>query len=252
MKAEVWSFSSGKKEGEVDLAPRIFQAKINKTLIHQGIVGQLANRRQGTSSSKTRSEVHGTTKKPWAQKKTGRARAGSNKSPLWRGGGITFGPHPRSYRTEVPKKMRQRALFSVLSLLAGENKIFILKDIALDAYSTSTFLKSIKPLVSLDSRANNFRCIMVVTNKGSERDCYDYVRRSAANLPWIKLVHVGSLELKDMYYAGQLIFTKQAYDDFVASYKEKSKADHSEKKTDGAGESAGRPEKKEVGSPVAS
>lgn len=234
MKADIWSFSTGKKEGELDLAPRIFEAKINKTLIYQGIVGQLANRRQGTASSKTRSEVHGTTRKPWAQKKTGRARAGSNKSPLWRGGGITFGPHPRSYRTEIPKKMRQRALFSVLSLLASENKIFILKDISLKAYSTSTFFKSIDPLVSLNTRPNNFRCVMALTNKGADRDGYDYVRKSAANLPWLTLVHVGALELKDLYYASQLVFTNQAYEDFVGSYreksKEKSKVEKSEKK----------------------
>jgi large subunit ribosomal protein L4 len=128
-----------KKVAQVELNDAVFGAEVNDAVIYDVVKMQMAARRSGTSSTKTRSDVSGGGKKPWRQKGTGRARAGTSRSPIWRGGGIVFGPHPRDYSYSVPKKVRKKALISVLSMKRKEDKMLILKDFPMEKISTKIF-----------------------------------------------------------------------------------------------------------------
>lgn len=136
--ADVFNIEN-KKVAEVDLNDAVFGAEVNDAVIYDVVKMQLASRRSGTASTKTRSDVSGGGKKPWRQKGTGRARAGTTRSPIWRGGGIVFGPHPRDYSYSVPKKVRKKALISALSMKFKENKMVILKDFPMEKISTRAF-----------------------------------------------------------------------------------------------------------------
>jgi large subunit ribosomal protein L4 len=137
-----------KKVSQVDLNDAVFGAEVNEAIIYDVVKMQLASRRSGTASTKTRSDVRGGGKKPWRQKGTGRARAGTTRSPIWRGGGIVFGPHPRDYSYSIPKKVRKKAIMSALSMKFKENKILILKDFPMEKISTRIF-KGVFDLFSL-------------------------------------------------------------------------------------------------------
>ena len=137
-----------KKVSQVDLNDAVFGAEVNEAIIYDVVKMQLASRRSGTASTKTRSDVRGGGKKPWRQKGTGRARAGTTRSPIWRGGGIVFGPHPRDYSYSIPKKVRKKAIISALSMKFKENKMFILKDFPMEKISTRIF-KGVFDLFSL-------------------------------------------------------------------------------------------------------
>jgi len=128
-----------KKVSQVDLNDAVFGAEVNETIIYDVVKMQLASRRSGTASTKTRSDVSGGGKKPWRQKGTGRARAGTTRSPIWRGGGIVFGPHPRDYSYSIPKKVRKKAIISALSMKFKENKMLILKDFPMEKINTRIF-----------------------------------------------------------------------------------------------------------------
>jgi large subunit ribosomal protein L4 len=130
-----------KKVAEVELNDAVFGAEINEATIYEVVKMQLASRRSGTSATKTRGEVSGGGKKPWRQKGTGRARAGTSRSPIWRGGGIVFGPQPRDYSYSVPKKVRKNAMISALSLKVKEQKMTILRDFPMEKISTKAFQK---------------------------------------------------------------------------------------------------------------
>ena len=122
---------AGDKVGEIELRDDIFAAPINKTVMHQALVRQLANARRGTHKVKERGEVAGGGRKPWRQKGTGRARQGSTRAPQWRGGGIVFGPTPRSYEQKMPRKMRRVAMRSALSAKAGNEQLVVVQELAL-------------------------------------------------------------------------------------------------------------------------
>lgn len=128
-----------KKVAQVELNDAVFGAEVNEAVVYDVVRMQMAARRSGTSSTKTRSDVSGGGKKPWRQKGTGRARAGTTRSPIWRGGGIVFGPHPRDYSFSVSKKVRKKALISVLSMKHKEDKMLILKDFPMEKISTKAF-----------------------------------------------------------------------------------------------------------------
>ncbi len=130
-----------KKVAEVELNDAVFGAEINEATIHDVVKMQLASRRSGTSATKGRNDVSGGGKKPWRQKGTGRARAGTSRSPIWRGGGIVFGPQPRDYSYSVPKKVRKKALISVLSMKVKEEKMTVLKNFPMEKISTKAFQK---------------------------------------------------------------------------------------------------------------
>jgi large subunit ribosomal protein L4 len=127
------------KVSEIQLSDAVFGAEINETAIYEVVRMQMASKRRGTASTKVRREVSGGGKKPWRQKGTGRARAGTSRSLLWRGGGIIFGPHPRDYAYTVPKKVRKLALVSALSMKIKEERVLVLRDFPMDEIKTKKF-----------------------------------------------------------------------------------------------------------------
>ena len=145
--ADVFNIEN-KKVAQVDLNDSVFGAEVNEAIIYDVVKMQLASRRSGTASTKTRSDVSGGGKKPWRQKGTGRARAGTTRSPIWRGGGIVFGPHPRDFSYSIPKKIRKKAIICALSMKFKEKKMLILKEFPMEKISTRIF-KGVFDLFSL-------------------------------------------------------------------------------------------------------
>ena len=149
----------GKSVGKIELDKEIFNGEVNEPILHQVIRMYEANQRQGTASTKTRSDVHGGGKKPWKQKGTGRARAGTIRSPLWRGGGIVFGPHPRDYSYQVPKSVKRLALISSLNAKLNDKNMIVIDEIKLEKAKTKEIagvLRNLKaekkPLLVLEER----------------------------------------------------------------------------------------------------
>lgn len=145
MKAKLYQ-QDGTVKGDFELPEAVFGAKVNEHLMHQVVTQLQANQRQGTAKTKGRSEVSGGGRKPWRQKGTGRARAGSNTSPIWARGGKAHGPDPRDYYTNIPRKMKRLALTSALSSRAKDEKIIIIESISCDAPKTKTILAMLKAL----------------------------------------------------------------------------------------------------------
>ena len=143
----------GEEIKEIDLPEELFAAKISEASVHQAVVNQLANKRQGTQSAKTRAEVRGGGRKPWRQKGTGRARQGSIRSPQWKGGGVVFAPKPRDYSYKLPRSTRQAALRSVLTSKFEEGKLVVVDNITFDAPKTKDMVSfisnvgAVKPLI---------------------------------------------------------------------------------------------------------
>lgn len=152
----------GEKVGEMELSSEIFERKPNLNTIYEANKAYLANQRQGTASTKTRGEVSGSGRKPWRQKETGRARIGSIRSPLWKGGGVVFGPKPRNFKIRLPQKVRINALISSLVKKAQEKKLLIIDNMALKKAKTKMMAKTIsklglkKPLFILSERTFDF------------------------------------------------------------------------------------------------
>jgi large subunit ribosomal protein L4 len=177
---------TGDTVDEVELREDIFGLEPHEAVVHQAVVRQLANARLGTSNTKTRSDVSGGGRKPWRQKGTGRARQGSIRAPHWRKGGTVFGPHPRSYRKRMPRKMRRLALRSVLSAKAKDDGIVLLDDLSMGQPATQDLLSI---LDSLDVRTSAL--IML-----AERD--DNVEKSARNIPDVKTIRATCLNVIDI------------------------------------------------------
>ena len=167
------------KVSEIELSDAVFGVEINETAIYEVVKMQMASKRRGTASTKVRREVRGGGKKPWRQKGTGRARAGTNRSPLWRGGGIVFGPHPRNYSYTVPKKVKKLALVSALSMKVKEERVLILRDFPMNEIKTKKFKEVVdrfgwgKALVvvdkanpGLEQSSRNLRGIKMMRSEG--------------------------------------------------------------------------------------
>jgi len=187
----------GAKVGEVEIRDEIWNAEVKPYLMHDVVVMQLANRRRGTSSTKTRSDVSGGSKKPYRQKGTGRARAGSSTSPLWPGGGVVFGPHPKEYRLSLPKKVRKSALRSALSQRYQEENVKFLDKLALDGISTKGFNGMVK-LLKLT------KPLFVVAEKD------EAVEKSARNIPYVKILRAEGLNVYDIVRHDQFVVTLDA------------------------------------------
>ncbi len=177
---------AGETVGQVELSDIIFAAPVNIPLMHQAVARQLANARLGTHKVKGRSEVAGGGRKPWKQKGTGRARQGSTRAAQWRGGGIIFGPTPRSYRQLMPRKMRHAALCSALSVKAAEDKIVVLDQLALAEPKTREMAAVLQNL-AVDSTA-------LIVMPGQDW----VVERAASNLPAVKLLRANYLNIRDL------------------------------------------------------
>ncbi|MBI5029949.1 MAG: 50S ribosomal protein L4 [Chloroflexi bacterium] len=177
---------AGQEIGKTELNDNIFGIEPNTTVMHQALIRQLANARQGTSSTKTRGEVAGGGIKPFKQKGTGRARQGSTRSPQWRHGGIVFGPTPRKYTKKMPLKMRRLALRSALSTKAADGQIRVTEDWKLDAPKT-TEMENILGGLSLQSST------LILLSEANES-----VRKSAANISDVKTLRANYLNVRDL------------------------------------------------------
>jgi large subunit ribosomal protein L4 len=195
MKVDVFNME-GEKVGMVDLPAEIFEAPINVDLMHQAFQRQMANARLGTHDTKTRSEVSGGGRKPWRQKGTGRARQGSIRSPLWKGGGRVHTPHPRSYAQSMPLKMRRAALRSALSVKASESNIVVVDKLSLAEPKTRLMAQALNALVGEAS------ALILIPAKGPD---YEPVVRSARNLPDTKTLLASYVNIRDLLGYDKLV-----------------------------------------------
>jgi large subunit ribosomal protein L4 len=185
----------GEKIDTVELDDTVFGADIKEHLVHQAVVWQLAKRRAGTACTKTRGDVRGGGKKPWRQKGTGRARAGTNRSPIWTGGGTIFGPTPRSYEVSMPKKARKAALRSVLTARLQENRLTVVDKIELEAPKTKLFAEVCK-----DLGLEHDKAVFITAEKDeilirSSRNLYRYLSLPCAGLNVYDLLRFDRLVL---------------------------------------------------------
>jgi large subunit ribosomal protein L4 len=192
--------ADGKDGGKVELAESLFAAPINESLIHQAVVRQMAGRRLGTSDTLTRGQVNGGGKKPWRQKGTGRARQGTKTAPHWAGGGVVFGPHPRSYEQRLPAKMRRSALRGVLSAKQAEGALRVVEGFELDEIKTKTML----------ARLGGWNAEGKVLLVLAARD--ETVERSSRNLREVRVILADSLNVIDLLEADTVVFTREALD----------------------------------------
>ena len=197
MQVPVYSLD-GEVIKHIEISDRVFAVPFNQAVVHQAMVRQQANARQGTASTKTRGEVSGSTRKLYRQKHTGFARAGSRRSPLRRGGGIVFGPKPRSYRQAMPKKMRQLALRCVLSAKARDKELVVVEQLKFDEPGTKEMAQILAAL-GVDSSA------LIVT-----REAEANVVKSARNLPGIKTMPASLLNVVDILSCRTLLMTEAA------------------------------------------
>ena len=187
----------GQIVGDIELNESIFGVEINANAIHQVVVAQLANKRQGTQSAKTRAEVRGGGIKPWRQKGTGRARQGSIRSPQWIKGGIVFAPKPRDHRISVPKSMRRVAFKSALSSKVAENEMMVIDSLVFDSPSTKAMLEVLK---AFDAKKT-----LIVVDESNEN-----VYKSARNIPGVRVSPVNNLNVYDILKYEKFIVTKDA------------------------------------------
>ncbi|PIC85993.1 50S ribosomal protein L4 [Sporosarcina sp. P20a] len=189
---------TGSAVGDIELNDAIFGIEPNQAVLFEAIVQQQASLRQGNHKVKTRAEVAGGGRKPWRQKGTGRARQGSIRSPQWRGGGIVFGPSPRSYSYKMPKKVRRLALLSALSTKVAAEELIVLDNLAFDAPKTKSFVQVLEDL-SITKKA------LFVT-----ADQEETVALSAQNLRGISVVTASGINVLDLVGHDQLVMTKAA------------------------------------------
>ena len=199
MKATIYS-KTGKKKAEIVLNPKIYAARINQRLLELVKNAYAANLRHGTADTKTRKEVRGGGKKPWKQKGTGRARHGSIRSPIWKGGGTVFGPHPRSYFVALPKTMRKAAMVSALSLKGSQKNLILVEDTKLENAKTKSWIEVVKAL-PLDGK----RALCVV------KDFEQTLKRASANFKKIvEVVAAKDLNAYDILQREKLVIEEEA------------------------------------------
>jgi len=197
VKVDVYN-QEGKKAGKIELSETVFAVPFNEAVVHQALVMQLANGRQGTVDTKTRGEVARSTRKLFNQKHTGRARRGSAKSPVLRGGGVAFGPHQRSYRQSMPRKMRRLALKCVLSAKANSGELKVIDTFALDKPNTKEVFDMLVAL-GIDTS-------VLIATGGVE----EYVVKSARNLAGVRTLPANLLNVADVLSSQALLMTKAA------------------------------------------
>ncbi len=205
MEKKVFSIK-GEELKSLTLNDEVFNRDISEGAIYHAICNELANCRVGTACVKTRAEVKGTSKKPWKQKGTGRARAGRRRSPLWVGGGIVFGPRPRSYNYVLPRKLKQLAMKSILSLKAKEDRIKIVEDFSIESGKTRDLVTILKNLVS-DERT-------VIILKDDDR----MLKRAGANLPLVKFLAFNRLRAHDLFYGRNILMLESAVNQLNTFY----------------------------------
>ena len=195
----------GAQVGTIELSDSIFAVPVNEHLVHQAVVAQLANKRQGTQKAKTRSEVRGGGRKPWRQKGTGHARQGSTRAPQWTGGGIVFAPKPRDYSFKMNKKEKRIALLSALSSKVAESKIVVLDEFKLDEIKTKKFVEVMNNL-----KVENALVVLEGENKN--------VVLSGRNIPSVKVTATNEINTYDVLKYTTLVVTKAAVEKLEEVY----------------------------------
>jgi large subunit ribosomal protein L4 len=173
------------KVSEIELSDAVFDADINEAVLYEVVKMQLASKRRGTAATKERGDISGGGKKPWRQKGTGRARAGTTRSPLWRGGGTVFGPHPRNYAYKVPKKVRRKALASALTLKLRGNKVVILRDFPLEEIKTKRFQEVVERF--------GWDKVLFILDKS-----YPMLEKSSRNIKNVKMMRSEGINVYDL------------------------------------------------------
>jgi large subunit ribosomal protein L4 len=198
-KIAVYDIAGNPTGEEIELLDRVFAVPMNEAVVHQAVVMQLASRRQGNASTKTRGKVRGGGRKPWRQKGTGRARAGSIRSPLWVGGGTVFGPHPRSYKQSMPRKARRLAIRCALSDKVFAGDLVVVDGLAFGQPKTKDAIKMLGGLGAGAGKA------LIITN-GLDIN----VLKSARNIPGVKTLSNGFLNVYDLLDAQKVLLAKEA------------------------------------------
>ncbi|MCD4782405.1 MAG: 50S ribosomal protein L4 [Candidatus Eremiobacteraeota bacterium] len=188
----------GEKQGVISLSEDVFGLPANIPVLSQALIRQLANRRRGTASTKTRGEIRGGGRKPWRQKGTGRARHGSIRSPLWVGGAKAFGPKPRDFSQKMPKKMRRLALKSALSSKVSDKDMIAIDVLEFEAPKTKVFIEMMKNL-KLEEKA-----LFIIEQKNRS------LEKSASNIPGVKVITTDSINIHDLFKYKHLVMTKDA------------------------------------------
>ncbi len=189
---------AGQEISQIELRDDIFGIEPNKSVMHQALMRQNANARLGTHQTKTRGMVSGGGKKPWKQKGTGRARQGSTRAPHWKGGGVVFGPHPRSYEQKMPKKMRHLALKSALAAKAQENQIVVVDEIKLEDGKTRSMSRILTDLKAVPT------ALVLLPEANAE------IARAAHNLENVKTLRTSYLNIRDLLGYEKVIMSKAA------------------------------------------
>ena len=198
-KLSVYNMAGQATGEEIELNEEVFGVEFNEPVVHQAIVMQQANQRQGTSATKTRGMVRGGGRKPWRQKGTGHARVGSTRSPLWVGGGVTFGPQPRSYKKDMPRKARRLAIRCALSAKVAEGQLVIIDNIAFDDFKTKRTVEMLKTFEAEENKT------LIITNGENEN-----VELSARNLRKVTVINNGGLNCFDLLHNNKVFLDKNA------------------------------------------
>jgi len=188
----------GQSVGKIELDKEIFNGEVNEPILYQVVKMYEANQRQGTASTKTRSDVSGGGKKPWKQKGTGRARAGTTRSPLWRGGGKVFGPHPRDYSYSVPKSIKRLALISSLNAKLNDKNLVVIDEIKMEKAKTKEFAAVLRNLKADE------KPLIVLEDKN------DTVIRASRNIPELLLRDYRALNAYEVLKQQKLVLTRKA------------------------------------------
>jgi len=185
------------KVGEIELSDQIFNREIKEYLLHDMVRMQRAAKRAGTASTKTRKDVRGSSAKPWRQKGTGRARAGTRKSPIWRGGGVAFGPKPRDYSFKLNRKVKKQAVSMALSARFQEGNLVVLDDFTLEQIKTKDFINVMNTL--------DLSTALIVIDEDNEN-----LSKSSRNVNGFKVLNVGGLNVYDILLHGKLVLLQPA------------------------------------------
>jgi large subunit ribosomal protein L4 len=207
--------TTAKEAGTIELDETIFGIEPNVAVMHQAFLRQRANARLGTSNTLTRGNVSGGGRKPWRQKGTGRARQGSTRSPQWRGGGVVFGPHQRSYRQEMPKKMRRLAIRSVLSAKVRDDEALVIKGIEQLEPKTKAMI------TLLGALPGSQRSTLIVIGPGEEQNV---VHRAAGNLENVTVIRAGYVNVRDVLKHERLLLTTEAVETIQGLWSMKKEA----------------------------
>jgi large subunit ribosomal protein L4 len=200
----------GSEQRDIDLADEVFNRSVSTGSIYHAIRNELANLRVGTASTKTRSEVRGSGAKPWRQKGTGRARAGTRQSPVWVGGGVVFGPKPRDYSYKIPKKLKRLAFKSIFSQKTQEERLMVVEDFTVESGKTRELVKILKGLTPEN------RTAIVISGEDS------MLKRAGRNVPGLSILSYNRLRAHDLFYAGRVIVFEKAAEELGRMYGEPS------------------------------